>query len=51
MLNRSAGLTMSTIVLKALPGKFYKKKHSPSILYLLIQAVNMEIVYSHVNVS
>ena len=35
MLNRSASLAMSTIVLKALPGKLDIKRHSPSILYLL----------------
>ena len=35
MLNRSASLTMSTSVLKALPGKFDIKIHSPSILYIL----------------
>ena len=34
MLNRSASLTMSTSVLKALPGKLDIKRHSPSILYL-----------------
>ena len=36
MLNRSASLAMSTSVLKALPGKLDIKRHSPSILYLLI---------------
>ena len=34
MLNRLAGLAMSTIVLKALPGKLDIKRHSPSILYV-----------------
>ena len=34
MLNCSASLAMSTWVLKALPGKRYIKRHSPSILYL-----------------
>ena len=33
MLNRSAGLAMSTCVLKALPGKLDIKRHSTSILY------------------
>ena len=32
MLNRSASLTMSTCVLKALPGKLDIKRHLPSIL-------------------
>ena len=31
MLNRSASLAMSTYILKALPGKLDKKRHSPSI--------------------
>ena len=34
MLNRSASLTMSTSILKALPGKPDIKRHSPSILYI-----------------
>ena len=34
MLYRSTSLTMSTSVLKALPGKLDIKRHSPSILYL-----------------
>ena len=34
MLNRSASLTMSASVLKALPGKLDIKRHSPSILYI-----------------
>ena len=34
MLNRSASHTMSTCVLKALPGKLDIKRHSPSTLYL-----------------
>ena len=36
MLNRSACLAMSTSILKALPGKFDIKRHSPSILYLSV---------------
>ena len=36
MLNRSASLTMSTSILKALPGKLDIKRHSPSILYILV---------------
>ena len=32
MLNRSASLAMSTIFLKALPGKLDIKRHEPSIL-------------------
>ena len=36
MLNCSASLAMSTSVLKALPGKLDIKRHSPSILYVLI---------------
>ena len=35
MLNCLASLAMSTIVLKALPGKLDIKRHSPSILYIL----------------
>ena len=34
MLNRYASLTMSTSVLKALPGKLDIKRHSPSVLYV-----------------
>ena len=34
MLNRLASLTMSTSILKALPGKLDIKRHSPSILYV-----------------
>ena len=34
MLNLSAGLAMSTSVLKALPGKLDIKRLSPSILYV-----------------
>ena len=34
MFNRSAGLSMSTSVLKALPGKLDIKRHSPIILFL-----------------
>ena len=34
LLNRSASLTKSTGVLKALPGKLDIKRHSPSILYI-----------------
>ena len=36
MLNGSACLAMSTSILKALPGKFDIKRHSPSILYLSV---------------
>ena len=36
MLNRSASLAMSTSALKALPGKFDIKRHSPSILYTYV---------------
>ena len=36
MLNRSASLAMSTCVLKALPGKLDIKRHSPSILYIIL---------------
>ena len=35
MLNCSASLVMSTSILKALPGNFDIKRHSPSILYIL----------------
>ena len=46
MLNRSASLTMSTSVLKALPDKLDIKRHSPSILYLSVFEVLVEeIVY------
>ena len=34
MLNRLASLTMSTSILKALPGKLDIKRHSPSILHI-----------------
>ena len=34
MLNRSVSLSMSTSILKALPGKLDIKRHSPSILYV-----------------
>ena len=34
MLNRSTRLAMSTSVLKALPGKFDIKRHSPSSLHI-----------------
>ena len=34
MLNRLASLSMSTSVLKALPGKLDIKRHSPIILYI-----------------
>ena len=34
MLNRSASLAMSTIILKALLGKLDVKRHSLSILYI-----------------
>ena len=36
MLNHLASLVMSTRVLKALPGKLDIKRHSPSILYILL---------------
>ena len=36
MLNRSASLSMSTSVLKALSGKLDIKRHSPSILFEVI---------------
>ena len=36
MLNLSASLAMSTSVLKAFPGKLDIKRHSPSILHLLL---------------
>ena len=39
MLNRSASLTMSTSVLKALPGKLDIKRHSPGILYVYIYSM------------
>ena len=38
MLNRSASLTMSTCVLKAMPGKLDIKRHSPSNCILYISA-------------
>ena len=41
MLNRSASLAMSTSVLKALPGKFDIKRHSPSILFVPVLAGNI----------
>ena len=42
MLNRSASFTMSTSILKALPGKLDIKRHSPSILYLLFGALTIK---------
>ena len=42
MLNRSASLAMSTSVLKALPGKLDIKRHSPSILYVIIHWLHMD---------
>ena len=39
MLNCLTSLAMSTCVLKALPGKLDIKRHSPSILYLLVPSV------------
>ena len=36
MLNRPACLTMSTRILKALPGKLDIERHSPSILYYAV---------------
>ena len=38
MLNRLASLTMSTSVLKALPGKLDINRHSPSILYIQLKS-------------
>ena len=38
MLNRSASLAMSTSVLEALLGKLDNKRHSPSILYIYLNA-------------
>ena len=46
MLNRSASLAMSTSVLKALPGKFDIKTHSPSILYVSRQASRCQQAFS-----
>ena len=39
MLNRSASLTMSTSVFKALPGKLDIKRHSLSILYMTTHVI------------
>ena len=39
MFNRSASLAMAISVLETLPGKLDIKRHSPSILYLLIKSV------------
>ena len=44
MLNRSASLTMSTCVLKALPGKRDIKRHSPSILYLYSTELKHQLI-------
>ena len=44
MLNRSASLMMSTSVLKALPGKLDIKRHSPSILYVYDQEINVMLI-------
>ena len=46
MLNRSASLTMSTSVLKALPGKLDIKRHSPSILYVSWQVSRCQQAFS-----
>ena len=46
MLNRSASVAMSTSVLKALPGKFDIKRHSPSILYISQQASRYQQAFS-----
>ena len=48
MLNRSASLAMSTCVLKALPGKLDIKRHSPSILYLLLNCFSRITNFIHV---
>ena len=45
MLNRSASLAMSTCVLKALPGKLDIKRHSPSILYIFVVGLTMNLPY------
>ena len=37
-----SSLAMSTCVLKALPGKLEIKRHSPSILYILLKALTVE---------
>ena len=44
MLNRSASLAMSTSVFKALPGKLDIKRHSPSILYLLVLTDSLSVI-------
>ena len=49
MLIRSACLVMSTSVLKALPGKFDIKRHSPSILYLFDTNILLQILKDHIN--
>ena len=46
MLNRSASLAMSTSVLKTLPGKLDIKRHSSSILYIIIPHPDPLISYS-----
>ena len=48
MLNRSARLAMSTSVLKALPGKLDIKRHSPNILYVLINFTGNETMLAQV---
>ena len=39
MLTGSASLLMSAIILKALPGKLDIKRHSPSLLYVLVHQI------------
>ena len=51
MLNCSARLAMSTCVLKALPGKLDIKRHSPSILYLLLLASVLALLSAPINVK
>ena len=46
MLNRSASRAMSTSDLKALPGKFDIKTHSPSILYIVAGVQGDSIILS-----
>ena len=51
MLNCPASLTMSTCVLKALPGKLDVKRHSPSILYLSVAShINCIVACCLINV-
>ena len=55
MLNRSASLAMSTCVLKALPGKFDIKRHSPSISVCIAPMASTTttglITYDHYRMS